>query len=210
MPRRTGQDTKQEILRAAATLFRTHGYRGASLADIARAVGYSKASVLYHFPTKEVLLRTLIKPAIDDFEALLDRLTPLPPAQARQAVAVGLADLTFTHGDTAAVLNAIGPALSSDPALEFLDHEHLHNRFLRLVAGPNPDPGAEVAIEVALAGGLAARVEYAHLPDDQLHAALVTVLTRVLDLPGSASPAPPGPASPAPPGPASPAPPGPA
>lgn len=183
MPRRTGEDTKQEILRTAASLFHTHGYRGASLADIARAVGYSKASVLYHFPTKEALLVTMLKPAIDDLESLLDRLAPLPAARARPAVATGLADLAIKHGDVAAVLNTIGPTLNSGPFLDFLDHRHLHDRFLQLIAGSKPTPGARIAVEVAFAGGLAASIEYADLPAEQLHEALVTVLTRVLDLP---------------------------
>src|SRR5664280_1346082 len=53
MVRRTGADTKQEILNAATRLFGDFGYRGTSLADIAHEIGYSKASVLYHFASKD-------------------------------------------------------------------------------------------------------------------------------------------------------------
>lgn len=187
MTRRTGADTKREILQAAAALFHTQGYRGTSLADIAQAIGYSKASVLYHFPTKEALLVALLAPAIADFEALMDRFAALPPVEARSAVATGLADLALKHGDVAAVMNAVGPHLSTDPALEFFDHEGLYQRFVRLVAGDNPGPQAEVAVEVALAGGSAACVEHRHLPPDQLREALVAVLSRVLDLPSSST-----------------------
>jgi AcrR family transcriptional regulator len=185
MARRTGADTKREILQAAAMLFHTQGYRGTSLTDIAQMIGYSKASVLYHFPTKEALLIALVAPAIADFEALLDRLAPLPIARARRAMAEGLADLALRHGDVAAVLNTIGPHLTSDPSLEFFNHEDLFRRCVRLVAGDDAGPQAEVAVDMALAGGIAACLEHRHLPPDQLRAALVAVLSRVLDLPPS-------------------------
>lgn len=183
MAKRTGADTKREILAAAAVLFHTRGYRGTSLADIAQAIDYSKASVLYHFPTKEALLAALISPAVTDFEALLDHLAPLPPTEARRAVAEGLADLALKHGDVAAVLNSIGAQLTSDPSLAFAAHEGLYDRFLLLVAGEDPGPQAKIAVEVALAGGIAACVEHSQLPATQLREALIAVLSRVLDLP---------------------------
>jgi AcrR family transcriptional regulator len=185
MTRRTGADTKREILQAAAALFHTQGYRGTSLADIAQTIGYSKASVFYHFPTKEALLVELISPAIADFEALLDRLALLPQPQARSAAAEGLADLALRHGDVAAVLNSIGPLLNCDPSLQLFDHQHVYDRFLLLIAGHSPSSEAKVAVEVALAGGTAACVENAGLPPEQLRDALVAVLTRVLALTAS-------------------------
>jgi TetR/AcrR family transcriptional regulator len=47
--------TREAILDAARTAFAEGGYAGASISDIARAVGIAKASVLHHFPNKDEL-----------------------------------------------------------------------------------------------------------------------------------------------------------
>jgi TetR/AcrR family transcriptional regulator, cholesterol catabolism regulator len=44
------------ILDEAARLFRAHGFDGASVRDIVRAVDMLPGSLYYHFPTKEALL----------------------------------------------------------------------------------------------------------------------------------------------------------
>lgn len=41
------------ILAAAAKLFAAHGFEGASLNDVAQAVGVTKAAVYHYFPTKK-------------------------------------------------------------------------------------------------------------------------------------------------------------
>jgi TetR/AcrR family transcriptional regulator len=52
---RDPSSTREAILDAARTGFAERGYDGASIGDIARAVGIAKASVLHHFPNKEEL-----------------------------------------------------------------------------------------------------------------------------------------------------------
>ena len=51
-----GRARRAQILRAAETTFAERGYRGTSLATIARAVGITEAGLLHHFPTKQDLL----------------------------------------------------------------------------------------------------------------------------------------------------------
>ena len=65
---------KEEILDVATRLFAERGYEGTSMNDVAEAVGVRKASLFYHFETKEAL-----------YEAVIDRLiatvaTPLGAA----------------------------------------------------------------------------------------------------------------------------------
>jgi TetR/AcrR family transcriptional regulator len=49
------------LIRAAATkLFATHGYEGVSLQTIADSVGVAKQTLLYHYPSKELLRRAVI------------------------------------------------------------------------------------------------------------------------------------------------------
>jgi AcrR family transcriptional regulator len=47
--------TREAILDAARTGFAERGYAGASIGDIARAVGIAKASLLHHFSNKDEL-----------------------------------------------------------------------------------------------------------------------------------------------------------
>ncbi len=54
---------KEEILDVATDLFAERGYEGASMNDVAERVGMRKASLFYHFATKDAL-----------YEAVLDRL----------------------------------------------------------------------------------------------------------------------------------------
>ncbi|UYN82510.1 MAG: TetR/AcrR family transcriptional regulator [Microcella sp.] len=60
-------------LRAIALAeFATSGYAATSLQRIADLAGTSKASVLYHFASKELLLADIVSPALDDLETLLE------------------------------------------------------------------------------------------------------------------------------------------
>ncbi|HEX8792557.1 MAG TPA: TetR family transcriptional regulator [Polyangiaceae bacterium] len=69
---------KEEILDVATRYFAERGYEGTSMNDVAEAVGVRKASLFYHFETKDAL-----------YEAVLDRLiatiaTPLGAAYAAE------------------------------------------------------------------------------------------------------------------------------
>lgn len=66
---RATDDTRRMILDAAMTLVARRG-AGVTLADIAKAAGVSKGGLLYHFPTKDDLLRA---GAIDLFETFRTR-----------------------------------------------------------------------------------------------------------------------------------------
>lgn len=63
-------DTSERIRRAAARLFRTRGFNGTSMADLAAEVGITKSSLYHHFPSKQALLSEII-------ELTMGRVTPL-------------------------------------------------------------------------------------------------------------------------------------
>ena len=52
--------TRRAILDAARALFTEHGYRGASLDDIAETAGYSKGAVYSNWLSKEALFLELL------------------------------------------------------------------------------------------------------------------------------------------------------
>lgn len=49
------EDTRDRVLRAAIETFARDGFARATLADIGRAAGISRPSLLHHFPTKDAL-----------------------------------------------------------------------------------------------------------------------------------------------------------
>lgn len=56
---------KQRIIDAAFEPFFMHGYEGASLSDIAQAVGIRKASIYTHFASKEAIFLELLQDALE-------------------------------------------------------------------------------------------------------------------------------------------------
>lgn len=52
--------TKEKILDTALELFSRHGYDGASVRDIARAVGIRESSLYNHFPSKRALFDGIV------------------------------------------------------------------------------------------------------------------------------------------------------
>jgi len=53
------------ILEAALEVFSTHGFRGATVDQIARAAGLSKPNLLYYFPSKEAIYDALLEELLD-------------------------------------------------------------------------------------------------------------------------------------------------
>ena len=50
-----GMDRKEQILEVATELVQTRGYSAFSYQDLSKRLGITKASIHYHFPSKEVL-----------------------------------------------------------------------------------------------------------------------------------------------------------
>lgn len=53
--------SKEKIIREAVHLFGQYGFRGATLAEIARAAGLTEPGLLHHFPSKEHLLMDVLE-----------------------------------------------------------------------------------------------------------------------------------------------------
>jgi AcrR family transcriptional regulator len=66
--------TRDDILDAAAQVFRQKGFHGASMADIAEAVNLQKASLYHHVSSKQEILLALLDRAL---EMLTERIAPI-------------------------------------------------------------------------------------------------------------------------------------
>jgi AcrR family transcriptional regulator len=175
---RIAPDTRQEIISEASRLFAEWGYKGTSLQDIARVVGVSKATLLYHFSTKEAILAELMAPAVAELVALDIRLAPLTGEDAQRVAATGFTDLVMRFRAQLAAMHGDIPELIK---LEPLDNVlALSERLLDAMTGRSTDPGAYLAAIVLLKGLPAACAKAADLPDDELRSALVAISERTL------------------------------
>jgi TetR/AcrR family transcriptional regulator len=64
--------TADRVLEAATRAFGQHGYDATSLDALASELGIRKQSILYHFPSKELLLDATIDKAVDELTEVLD------------------------------------------------------------------------------------------------------------------------------------------
>lgn len=98
--------TRDEILDAAAQIFREKGFHAASMQEIAQAVNLQKASLYHHVASKQDILLALLDRALDtlieQFENDVNPQLP-PPDRLRQAMQAYLQAM-LDNRDLAAVL----------------------------------------------------------------------------------------------------------
>lgn len=75
-PSRIQQRNRARILEAALDVFSQHGYRGATLDQIAESAGLSKPNILYYFAGKEDIHVTLLHQLMDNWLEPLRQLDP--------------------------------------------------------------------------------------------------------------------------------------
>lgn len=66
--------TSEQILTAATRLFAARGFEATSLQEIAEAVGVRKASLLYHFESKDDLRRAVLESLLSRWNDVMPRL----------------------------------------------------------------------------------------------------------------------------------------
>lgn len=150
------------ILDSALRLFATGGFHGTSLHAIAADAGCSKASLIYHFSTKEAILTELLTPAGEEFAALDEHLTALPQDQRVEAAVTGYVDLALRYRREVKILFEDTPTMICNPAL-----------------GDIPAMGERLVVAMSGGSGEVRRVVSAHMV---LGAVFVTCASE-LDVP---------------------------
>ncbi|MCP2168856.1 TetR/AcrR family transcriptional regulator [Goodfellowiella coeruleoviolacea] len=98
---RTPEETRRALLNAASAVIRTRGI-SASLDEIARAAGVSKGGLLYHFATKDDLVRALAEDLMESFRAdVVAAVDPADQAPGRLTRAYIRVSLAGQHDETA-------------------------------------------------------------------------------------------------------------
>ena len=110
MARPFRQQADEEILDRAAALFAQRGFAKTSVADVAAAVGLSKAGLLHHFPSKESLHDAVRAQADALGERVLAQVAGRPAGVARDRRALeALVDVAMAHPGLVALM--LAPAL---------------------------------------------------------------------------------------------------
>jgi len=137
----------RRIARLALARFRVSGFVGTSIADLAGALGVSKAAIYYHYRSKDALLHRLIDPLLDAIDACIHDHHTTPPPTPRQLLDAYLTVL-LTHREVVpliatdvAVLNhpSIGPRLRAQ-----------NQQLQSLLADPDTGAMARLRAEAAL------------------------------------------------------------
>lgn len=95
---KNGQSAQQKFVDTALTLFSERGFYGVSLADVGKALGLTKQSVLYHFATKEALYSEVLRQLSERFGAIVSEAKAHPGAGEERLE--HLLNLLFDHMQT--------------------------------------------------------------------------------------------------------------
>jgi AcrR family transcriptional regulator len=139
----------RRIARLALARFRVGGFVGTSIADLAGALGVSKAAIYYHYRSKDALLHRLVDPLLDAIDACIQD-HDAPAASARTAPQLLAAYLTVLTDHLEVV-----PLVATDVAV--LNHPTIgprlraqNQRLRTLLVAPDTSESAMVRAEAAL------------------------------------------------------------
>jgi AcrR family transcriptional regulator len=175
--------TASELRDAALEEFASAGYLGTSLHDVAVRAGVSKASVLYHYTSKETLLDAALSPALDEIAALLPRTSQLSGSEAeRHEFLVAFVDLLMQHRLAAQIFITQSGALVDVPVVARAQ------QIIQQIATARPQQTVDDQVRFAVALGGAAYLlaqgsayGLAGAPDDaHLRDSLIRILDELL------------------------------
>ncbi|MEU4547557.1 TetR/AcrR family transcriptional regulator [Nonomuraea dietziae] len=166
------------ILDSALQLFATQGYKGASLHDIAQVAGCSKASLLYHFVSKEAILAELLTPAGEGLAALDARLSGLEGEEAAEAAVTGFVDLAMRFRREVKVLFQDIPVLAGHPALGAVPA--IVARLMAAMVEGSTEPKALITAYMVIGAVAVTCAADVPVEDDDLRAELIQGALRTL------------------------------
>lgn len=125
-------DTKAAILDAAESIIQMYGANGISYQTVSDIVKIRKASIHYHFPTKDKLIEALVRRYSERFLTLVDRFvaSPLsPPAKLERYISLFEKTLEDKAGMKVCLCGMLGAELASmgSPTVKMLRHFYSEN-----------------------------------------------------------------------------------
>ncbi|WP_050670389.1 TetR/AcrR family transcriptional regulator [Luteipulveratus halotolerans] len=177
------RDTKSDICKAALDVIAAKGVEGASLREIAEAVGITKASLYYHYASKQELVSALLMPLVDDMRQALQGLDERTwsPAATRE-VLENFIDALIRHRDVGVWLaRDLGALTAFEDVLG--EMFALTGRLHRWLAGPDAsveDRIRAVAATEVVGGVLSSSITVGEATDTVLRETLLEASLDVL------------------------------
>ena len=152
MRRRNLSDTRQRILAAAEELSYEAGPARLSLEAVAARAGVSKGGLLYHFPSKHALLRSLVEEHVEDVRRAMERIAPgcLAGGDAAGAAHAYLAALREKLTEADPPPAGVFAAIAEDP--EFIKPLRDFRAELRALFSHGPNPALAAVVLLACEG----------------------------------------------------------
>jgi len=133
-------DTRARILRAAAEHFQAKGYQHTSLEAIAASAGVTKATVLYHFASKDQLVAEMLEPLVADLEQITEAAATQPPHRRAWALVEGWLDFLLRNRSALGVFTEYArvgrPADVDRLATVYFRVMGIYFRAFEIVSGP--------------------------------------------------------------------------
>ena len=179
---------RDHILATALERFARQGIAATTIQDVADHAGVSKASVLYHFETKDQLVDSALAPGLNALEHLVEsmRAAGLSRPAARGAFVEAFVDFLLAHRQATHIVVA-HPYLAADSAA--LGHAHrLMATMAELVSATTQGDDDRLRFGVAVSGATYALVSsdllgVDRLDDESLRRGLREVLGNMMAAP---------------------------
>lgn len=150
MPRpEASGSTRERIVEIARELFAERGYRGTTIADIARRLGTTTAALYYHFGSKAEILDAMLAEPMAAYARLADR-----AALRRRSPE----DVLGAYVDFVAETRHVLPVVTADPAIRRMVDDRLPRRpqemtdaIVATLAGSRPSHAALIRAHAAFA-----------------------------------------------------------
>lgn len=145
------KETKEQILKAAANIINTNGVFSLTLEAVAKNAGVSKGGLLYHFPSKDALLKGMVDHLLQGFIAEVES-TVNEDVGKKGKYTRAYATITFNQLDSEFDMNtAFLAAVATNPELlkpmaKYLQELHTH------IENDNIDPIVSTIIRLASDG----------------------------------------------------------
>jgi AcrR family transcriptional regulator len=181
------EDTKARIRAVAVELFTAQGFEQTSLREIADRVGMTKASLYYHYPSKQALLLSLVEPLVDDWRRTVEGAEDMPHNPGNLRLVLGqFLDIMLRHRNACALFMRDGAAVLA--AIEPIWQEviDLTKRLNIWLAGPDPtdvDRIRAIAATETMGAAITSGFVIDHVAETVLRQTLLECASAVLDLP---------------------------
>jgi len=158
-------DTRQRILRAAAKIINTTGVLALTLEAVAKEAKISKGGLLYHFPSKDALMKGMNDYLTQSFIDGVKRAANEDSCEKGRWTRA-YTTVTFTHLASDFDINvAFLAAAATDPGMLKAMSQHLHG-LQSHIANDNIDPVVSTTIRLAVDGLYFNELYGMHLEED--------------------------------------------